>query len=112
MTLTQSDRMTTFRDLAHEHEAVMHRSTPGRGGAHEGRRIDVSSGAQIVVSFSAIRESRSGVEHVALGRFVLMRGIPLLWPVPNEALGDDIAVVIENRDTHPSDVHVMDHWRV
>lgn len=108
--LTESPRHTTIR--ANPDEAVSYRSVPGVGGAHVGRRIDVSSAAQIAVSISAIRPQRSGTEHIAVGRFILGRGTPLIWPVPHEALGDDLLVVIECRDTGPADVIVMDHWRV
>lgn len=110
--LTESARYVKIDSLAADAEAVSHRSAPGRGGAREGRRIDVSSGAQIAVSFYAIRTGRYGTEQLHLGKFVLMRGVPLLWIVPNEALADDVLVVVANHDTHPADVHIMDHWRI
>lgn len=111
MTIRETPTYTLFDDVTPDDDAIDYRSVPGRGGGNDRRRIDVSSGAQLRVTFYRILVQRDGNDMTMLGRFVLMRGVPLVWPVPYEASADDILVVIELRDTLSADIHVSDHWR-
>jgi hypothetical protein len=87
-------------------------SRPGRATSPTKRRIDVSSSAELTIEFFRLRPGHGGrIERTLLGHYVMVGGVPLLWPVPDEASFDDVLVIIVNDDEVAADVHVSDFWR-
>lgn len=115
--MAESPTYTVLRSVVpnEDAEAVGYRSVPGRAGAHDRRRIDVSSSVYLRVTFYRLRQhERHEMQRIMLGRFIVARGVPLIWPVPSEAIGDDVYLTVENWEgpNGPAgDVHIMDHWR-
>ena len=93
-------------------EAIDYRSVPGRA-ASPTRRIDISSGFDLTVSFWRLRPAPSGgIERECMGVFVLDGGVPLIWPVPESARFEDVLVTMLPFDGEPAHgpIHIGDHW--
>ncbi len=111
MALIASPTSVTF-EVGRE-ESVQHRSVPAIG-MSAARRIDVSSWQDIMVDFYRLRNVQGKMERTSLGRYCIASGVQLIWPVPEQALMDDVLLdmTLVGEEGGPTClVHVADHWR-
>jgi len=105
----------TSEVIRNDGRQVEYRSVPGKATSLT-RRIDISCALDLTVAFWRLREERAGIKRTLEGVFIIDGGIPLLWPVPADALYEDVLVIITPFEAEDEEhkvvtfVHIMDHW--